>query len=269
MLSAFAKVVRQVPKRGSFIIAGDFNTSLRPHASLIGPRVLEPTEKRPDEQNLTNLLVKLRLVALNTWQCAQTHTYEQGATATQIDYILTKETGSGTKAKQSGPWRECPLGSWKHFAVLAEVHIVRHRMLQSQRGPRQQYDVAALRRSVRTHDSKAQEMQKWVEDRMQSCAEPEAWNALLIQATELFFPKPAPSREVPLASVTRRMWRSKADSQVHINASDASVSQSPPSIQLSGPLVAQPALPLNGEQSVSGLQRLELAQAEHNPRRTG
>ena len=72
-----------------------------------------------------------------------------------------------------------------------------------------------------------------------------------------------PSRDIPLASVTRRMWRSKAGSPVHINASDASVSQSPPSIQLSGPLVAQPTLPLNGEQSASGLQRLELAQAEH------
>ena len=63
------------------------------------------------------------------------------------------------------------------------------------------------------HDSRAQEMQQWVEDRMHSC-EPEAWNALLIQATELFYPKPAPSREVPLAAVTRRMWRSKAESQM-------------------------------------------------------
>ena len=52
VLSALAKVVRQVPKRDSFVIAGDFNTSLRPHPALV----------RPDEQNLTNLLVKLRLV---------------------------------------------------------------------------------------------------------------------------------------------------------------------------------------------------------------
>ena len=88
-------------------------------------------------------------------------------------------------------------------------------MLQSQRGPRQQYDVAALQRSVRTHDSKAQEMQKWVEDRMQSCAEPEAWNALLIQATELFFPKPAPQQGHPArfsdkAHVAFQGWQSGA-----------------------------------------------------------
>ena len=87
MLSALAKVVRQVPKRDSFVIAGDFNTSLRPHPTLIGQRAFTPAEVRPDEHNLTNLLVKLRLVALNTWQSAQAHTYEQGATATQIDYI--------------------------------------------------------------------------------------------------------------------------------------------------------------------------------------
>ena len=208
VLSALAKVVRRVPRRDSFIIAGDFNTSLRPHASLIGQRVLTPAEKRPDEQNLTNLLVKLRLVTLNTWQCSQVHTFQQGATRTQIDFILAKETGSRSKAKQSRPWGDCPLGSWKqggHFPVPAEVPIIRHWMLQSQRGPRQNFDVAALQKSVRTHDSKAQEMQQWVEDHMQSCMEPAAWNSLLIQATEMFFPKPALSREIPLAAVTRRM----------------------------------------------------------------
>ena len=138
VLSALAKVVRQAPKRDSFV---------------------------------------------NTWQCAQAHTYEQGATATQIDYILTKEPSAGSKAKRSGPWGDCPLGSWKtggHFPTLAEVPIIRHWMLQTRRGPRQKYDVAALQKSVRTHDSKAQEMQQRVEDRMQSCSEPSAWNALLI-----------------------------------------------------------------------------------------
>ena len=119
-----------------------------------------------------------------------------------------------------------------HGPVLAEVPIIRHWMLQTRRGPRQKYDVAALQKSVRMHDSRAQAMQQWVEDRTQSCSEP-AWNALLIQATELFYPKPAASRDVPL--VTRRMWRSKAG---------APVSQSPPSTQLSGPPVAQPTSPI-------------------------
>ena len=102
VLSALAKVVRQVPKRDSFVIAGDFNTSLRPHPALIGQRALTPAEVRPDEHNLTKLLAKLRLVALNTWQCAQAHTYEQGATATQIDYILTKEGHGGTALSAAG-----------------------------------------------------------------------------------------------------------------------------------------------------------------------
>ena len=31
--------------------------------------------------------------ALNTWQCSQVHAFQQGATRTQIDFILTKETG--------------------------------------------------------------------------------------------------------------------------------------------------------------------------------
>ena len=69
VLSALSKAVKQVPKRDSLIVAGDFNTSVQPCPALVGQRVIAPDELLPDEVNLTNLLVKLRLAALNTWQC--------------------------------------------------------------------------------------------------------------------------------------------------------------------------------------------------------
>ena len=73
VLSALAKVVRQVPKRDSFVIAGDFNTSLKPHPALIGQRALTPAEVRPDEPNLTNLLVKPRRGPQHVAVCSGTY----------------------------------------------------------------------------------------------------------------------------------------------------------------------------------------------------
>ena len=78
VLAALSKVVKQVPKWDSLMVAGDFNTSVHSHPALVGQRVITPAELRPDEADLTNLLVKLRLVALNTWQCPVCPTFVQG-----------------------------------------------------------------------------------------------------------------------------------------------------------------------------------------------
>ena len=234
VLSALAKVVRRVPKRDSFFIAGDFNTSLRPHPALIGQRALTPAEVRPDEQNLTNLLVKLRLVALNTWQCAQAHTYEQGATATQIDYILTEEPRAGSKAKRSGPWRDCPLGSWtdehpgrstmwRHYRNLFACTTAGHRRCNS--GSRTACSRVGL-----------------------ECIADAGYGIVLSEAC------------------SQQGCPAGCSHQTHVEIKSCKSEHwfpSPPSTQLSGPLVAQPTLPHGGEQSDTGSQRLELAQAEH------
>ena len=86
VLSSLTKAIKQVPQRDTLIVAGDFNSSLSPTQSLVGPQTVQPEDVRPDEASLTNLVkrLRLRLVALNTWHCHSPHTFVQGDSRTQI-----------------------------------------------------------------------------------------------------------------------------------------------------------------------------------------
>ena len=212
VLSALSKLVKQVPKRDSLVIAGDFNVSVSPVPGLIGPCVVEPQEPRPDEAHFTNLLSKLRLVALNTWHASPAHTFCQGEIQTQIDFILTKEPSAGGLAKRAAPTQHLGLGSWKkggHLPMLATIPLMRHWLLPKGKPAPLQYDAAALQASVRATDDQAQAMRHWVQQSIHTCRTPHDWNALLLQASEKFFPLQRKVRPIPLEGVTRRMWRSR------------------------------------------------------------
>ena len=56
--------------------------------SLVGPKTAPPSDPKPDEPNLTNLVRRPRLVASNTWHCRRHCTYVQGEARTQIDFIF-------------------------------------------------------------------------------------------------------------------------------------------------------------------------------------
>ena len=119
-------------------------------------------------------------------------------------------------------------------------------MLQTRRGPRQKYDVAALQK------------QQWVEDRMQSCSEPAAWNALLIQATVLFYPKPGTSHWLKSPGACGDLKRTVSRLATHL----VHLFPRPPR-QHSCRCPLWHSLPSHiREQSDIGSQRLELAQAE-------
>ena len=85
------------------IIAGDFNSSVSPTPRLVGPRTLTPQEARPDEAEFTNFVRTHHLTVLNTWQVSSPHTFVQGDSRTQIDFLLTKVSSSGGSAKQAPP----------------------------------------------------------------------------------------------------------------------------------------------------------------------
>ena len=113
VLKSLARSVKQVPARDTLVIAGDFNSSVSPIPRLIGPRTLTPQEARPDEAELTNFVRAHHLAVLNTWQVSSPHTFVQGDSRTQIDFLLTKVSSSGGSAKQAAPLANFPLGSWK------------------------------------------------------------------------------------------------------------------------------------------------------------
>ena len=209
---ALSRGVRRVPARDTMIIAGDFNSSVSPTPRLVGPRTLTPQEARPDEAELTNFVRTHHLTVLNTWQVSSPHTFVQGDSRTQIDFLLTKVSSSGGSAKQAAPLANFPLGSWKtggHLPLFARIKPIRHWHLP---GPRAQpHDSDALQQAVRQGLPIVTEMQKWVRDHVHQGMTPPEWDALLSKATQHFFPKlPAPPQADSADTIlARRMWRAK------------------------------------------------------------
>ena len=213
VLSSLSKLAKQVPRRDTLIVAGDFNSSLSPTPCLVGPLATPPQDPRPDESALLHLLQRLRLVALNTWSCSPSHTFARDDTRTQIDYILVREPNAGRMAKQSRPLSDFPLGSWKqggHLPVTASIPPTRPWQLPSRGPSKPKIDLEALQDAVREQTQPAKDMQAWVEARVGLCQQPREWDELLTRAAQQFFPKPRPSPlPDPLKALTRRMWKAR------------------------------------------------------------
>ena len=214
ILKSLARSVKRVPARDTLVIAGDFNSSVSPTPRLIGPRTLAPQEARPDEAELTNFVRTHHLAVLNTWQVSSPHTFVQGDSRTQIDFLLTKVSSSGGSAKQAAPIANFPLGSWKtggHLPLLAKIKPVRHWQLPGPRAKPLKHDSEALQQAVRQGLPIVTDMQRWVRDNIHQGMTPPAWDALLSKATQHFFPKQPPFAQADSADtvLARRMWRAR------------------------------------------------------------
>ena len=225
VLKALSRGVRRVPARDTMIIAGDFNSSVSPTPRLVGPRTLAPQEARPDEAEFTNFVRTHHLTVLNTWQVSSPHTFVQGDSRTQIDFLLTKVSSSGGLAKQAAPLANFPLGSWKtggHLPLLARIRPIRHWHLPGPRVKPLKHDSDALQQAVRQGLPIVTDMQKWVRDHVHQGMTPPEWDALLSKATQHFFPKlPAPPQVVSAdTTLARRMWRARRSSAQLSTAED-------------------------------------------------
>ena len=212
VLSSLTKAVKQVPQRDTLIVAGDFNNSLTTTQSLVGPHTAQTEDPRPDEASLTNLVRRLRLVALNTWHSHPLHTFVQGESKTQIDFVFTREPCSGSQAKRASPLTNFYLGSWKkggHLPILAAIPTMQHWLLPKRSSNTLPYDQTALQASVRQGDETSLAMKHWVGEHITACQNPEDWNSLLCKAVQRFYPQPTRTETVALEAVTRRMWRTK------------------------------------------------------------
>ena len=225
VLKALSRCVRRVPTRDTLVVAGDFNSSVSTTPRLVGPRTLTPLEARPDEAELTNFVRTHHLAVLNTWQVTSPHTFEQGDSRTQIDFLLTKVSSSGGSAKQAAPLANFPLGSWKtggHLPLFVKIRPVRHWQLPGPRVKPLQHDSEALQQAVRQGLPIVTDMQKWVRDHVHPGMTPPEWDALLSKATQHFFPKlPAPPQAESADTIlARRLWRAKRSSAQHRPAED-------------------------------------------------
>ncbi|CAE7839381.1 Trpt1 [Symbiodinium sp. KB8] len=225
VLKSLSRSVRRVPARDTLVIAGDFNSSVSSTPRLVGPRTLTPQEARPDEAELTNFVRTHHLAVLNTWQVSSPHTFVQGDSRTQIDFLLTKASSSGGSAKQAAPLVNFPLGSWKtggHLPLFAKIKPVRHWQLPGPRVKPLKHDSEALQQAVRQGLPILTDMQKWVRDHVHQGMTPPEWDALLSKATQRFFPKlPAPPKADSADTIlARRMWRARRSSEHNSTAED-------------------------------------------------
>ena len=198
LLKALGRCIKCVPHRDTLILAGDYNSSVTKQPRLVGPAATFPS----------------RLVALNTWQPLSPHTFVQGDARTQIDFILTREISAGRQAKQASPLLDFPLGSWKkggHRPIQAFVTPVRHWNWPGPQIKLLQHDSAALQEAVRANSPQAQRMLEWVTEHLDLDSGPQAWDELLIGATERFFPKTAVALPdcCPETAAARRLWRAR------------------------------------------------------------
>ena len=210
--TTLGKPVKQVSARTSLVVAGDFNASLEPCKRLVGLKTC-PDSRRPDSEGLQKFVQDFQLVALNTWHTTHPHTFEQGKTKSQIDFILTKEIASGSHAKQSGPLLQWDLGGWKvggHWPLTASIRSIGHWALGKKSKP-VPFDSRKLQEAVSDNTDEAVAMRKWVASQMQ-VSHPDACNDILLQASAKFFPKlqcPRPPR--PTLTSSRRVWELARD----------------------------------------------------------
>ena len=103
LLGEISSLIRSIPCRNTFLLAGDFNARLSPHEGLIGPCSTAAEATNLQDESLQALVTSHGLIALNTWSSGQGHTFIQNASRSQIDFFFTTAASATGKAKQASP----------------------------------------------------------------------------------------------------------------------------------------------------------------------
>ena len=118
----------RIPQRDKLMVCADFNSTARAEPPHIGPCSLHNSSKTKQHiKPINSLCREYCLTALNTFASSKPHTFQNGATKTQIDFILVRHRDSGHGAKQAKPLHTFPVGSIrqgpKHSPVKATIYI--------------------------------------------------------------------------------------------------------------------------------------------------
>ena len=209
LLGEISSLIRSIPCRNTFLLAGDFNARLSPHEGLIGPCSTAAEATNLQDESLQALVTSHGLIALNTWSSGQGHTFIQNASRSQIDFFFTTAASATGKAKQASPQSHLRLGQWKrggHLPLLVQLRPTRHWNLPQQRQSPPQFNKEALEAAVRNDLPVSQRMKDWVQQRLSS--DPDQVNAGLMEAAATYFPRSRSEGKPESAQhrATLRMW---------------------------------------------------------------
>ena len=212
LLGEISSLIRSIPCRNTFLLAGDFNARLSPHEGLIGPCSTAAEATNLQDESLQALVTSHGLIALNTWSSGQGHTFIQNASRSQIDFFFTTAASATGKAKQASPQSHLRLGQWKrggHLPLLVQLRPTRHWNLPQQRQSPPQFNKEALEAAVRNDLPVSQRMKDWVQQRLSSGPhDPDQVNAVLMEAAATYFPRSRSEGKPESAQhrATLRMW---------------------------------------------------------------
>ena len=211
-------LIQLMPGRNLLVVGGDFNQPLLYAPPCTGSAICVPSPTHPDHSREGNTLLHIAerhdLVALNTFHCRPSFTFQHCASRTQIDFIFVRSGDAFGRAKRSRPLYDPSLMAWrdtKHHPLIAELSLPRR--WWPARTSSIRYDRAAL---VQSYNLQTQQYQTFAEAAVRHFADAklssydDMRDQLMVCCAEHF---PATRSRVPqpwnhpsLSGSIKRMW---------------------------------------------------------------
>ena len=186
-------LLNQIPQRDKLIVCADFNTTAMREPPFIGPCSLHRNSKARQYLKPINAVCReFNLTAINTFACRKPHTFQNGKTKSQIDFILVRQKDAGQKAKQAKPEHSFPVGANrqgpKHSPIVAMLHVPPYRKARVHKA---NFNLASLEEGFRKKDPTWHEFSQALSAAVQTANEGD-WQTLelaMLNEVERFYPR--------------------------------------------------------------------------------
>ena len=203
-LAKLSQTIAQLPQRNTLLVAGDFNTSLKPDKKHVGPCTIGLSRLgQRGTKDLQGLLEKHKLVAANTWSVRKPATHVQGNSVSQIDFALLRQSQARGPGKSCSPCRQFPVAIWRegsrHYPLLGGLVHSRRYSAQSVKN----YDQTAMEHCFRMDPDRLNNYARLVDDALEGVAP--SW-ALLRQTMEKAMQSEFPKKRSEFHRFTEGLW---------------------------------------------------------------
>ena len=222
LLLSLQKTLQGLPNRNILILAGDMNTTCTPAEKVCRRWVMPATElHNKDSSDLMAILSTYSLSVLNSWirpRHRQLATFTFGQLASQIDYVICRQSQATNCAKQAAVDTNFPVACWRDGAK-------HHPQWKPRPDQPPQMDTTKLIADLRSQapPPALQQLRAAVRHHIYT----EAWTdipqmerGMLSLAQDLYPRRSTPSRTEPeahndLSPCARRMWQLFRDMRSH------------------------------------------------------
>ena len=188
-----SKSLSRLPQRDRVLVCADFNSVAKRELPWVGPCALPNTNRAKKHlRPINDFCREHNMVALNTFACKRPHTFQNGSTKTQIDFILMRQKDAVHKAKQAKPQHSFPVGATRqgpgHNPIRATVHVPPYRKPQVHKTA---FDLSGLEAGFRRRDDRWTAFSAAVSEAVVD-ASADAWQDIelsMLNVVEQFYPR--------------------------------------------------------------------------------